>query len=149
MNHHCDVDGTTDDNDCLADDQHNDDYGCADDHDECRAGTCPGVGPFDRGRGCPLFAPAPASAHAPAPAPAPAAVPAPAPSPAPSGTGGGGTGGGWGCGEGYYENSAGNCVRSPGSDSGGASAQCKDGTYSYSQSRRGTCSGHGGVAVWF
>lgn len=30
----------------------------------------------------------------------------------------------------------------------GASAICKDGTYSYSQHRRGTCSGHGGVSVW-
>lgn len=31
----------------------------------------------------------------------------------------------------------------------GATAQCRDGTYSYSQSRRGTCSHHGGVAVWY
>jgi hypothetical protein len=31
----------------------------------------------------------------------------------------------------------------------GASAQCRDGTYSYSASRRGTCSHHGGVAVWY
>jgi len=30
----------------------------------------------------------------------------------------------------------------------GATARCRDGTYSYSQSRRGTCSHHGGVAVW-
>lgn len=30
----------------------------------------------------------------------------------------------------------------------GASARCADGTYSYSQSRRGTCSRHGGVAEW-
>jgi opacity protein-like surface antigen len=28
-------------------------------------------------------------------------------------------------------------------------AQCNDGTYSYSQSRSGTCSYHGGVAVWY
>lgn len=28
------------------------------------------------------------------------------------------------------------------------SALCRDGTYSYSQHRRGTCSWHGGVAVW-
>jgi hypothetical protein len=35
------------------------------------------------------------------------------------------------------------------SDSGaGASALCRDGTYSYSAHRRGTCSHHGGVAVW-
>jgi len=31
----------------------------------------------------------------------------------------------------------------------GASAQCRDGTYSYSSHRRGTCSHHGGVAVWY
>lgn len=30
----------------------------------------------------------------------------------------------------------------------GASAQCYDGTYSYSQHRSGTCSHHGGVAQW-
>lgn len=30
----------------------------------------------------------------------------------------------------------------------GATALCWDGTYSYSQSRRGTCSHHGGVKVW-
>jgi hypothetical protein len=29
-----------------------------------------------------------------------------------------------------------------------ATALCKDGTYSYSQTRSGTCSGHGGVSVW-
>lgn len=30
----------------------------------------------------------------------------------------------------------------------GASALCRDGTYSYSASRRGACSWHGGVAQW-
>lgn len=30
----------------------------------------------------------------------------------------------------------------------GASAICRDGTYSYSRNRRGTCSWHGGVAQW-
>ena len=30
----------------------------------------------------------------------------------------------------------------------GASARCRDGTYSFSQSRQGTCSHHGGVAEW-
>jgi len=30
----------------------------------------------------------------------------------------------------------------------GATAECRDGTYSFSQSRRGTCSHHGGVAQW-
>lgn len=31
----------------------------------------------------------------------------------------------------------------------GATAQCRDGTYSHSANRRGTCSHHGGVATWF
>lgn len=31
----------------------------------------------------------------------------------------------------------------------GASAKCRDGSYSYSASRRGTCSRHGGVAAWY
>src|SRR5262249_36375105 len=30
----------------------------------------------------------------------------------------------------------------------GASAICRDGSYSYGQNRRGTCSHHGGVARW-
>jgi len=30
----------------------------------------------------------------------------------------------------------------------GATALCRDGTYSYSQHRQGTCSHHGGVAQW-
>jgi hypothetical protein len=30
----------------------------------------------------------------------------------------------------------------------GATARCRDGTYSYSQHRSGTCSHHGGVAAW-
>src|SRR5205085_938639 len=30
----------------------------------------------------------------------------------------------------------------------GASARCRDGSYSFSQHRRGTCSHHGGVAEW-
>jgi hypothetical protein len=30
----------------------------------------------------------------------------------------------------------------------GATAQCNDGTYSFSQHRSGTCSGHGGVRQW-
>jgi len=29
-----------------------------------------------------------------------------------------------------------------------ATAICNDGTYSYSQTRSGTCSGHGGVRTW-
>jgi hypothetical protein len=30
----------------------------------------------------------------------------------------------------------------------GATARCRDGSCSFSQNRRGTCSGHGGVAQW-
>lgn len=55
------------------------------------------------------------------------------------------------CGNGTYVNSAGNTVCSPyasNSAPAGASAQCSDGTYSFSQSRSGTCSHHGGVATW-
>ena len=55
--------------------------------------------------------------------------------------------------ENYYTNTAGNQVHSPaysntGSIPSGATAQCRDGTYSFSASRRGTCSHHGGVASW-
>jgi len=31
----------------------------------------------------------------------------------------------------------------------GATAKCRDGSYSYSAHRSGTCSHHGGVAVWY
>lgn len=31
----------------------------------------------------------------------------------------------------------------------GTSARCRDGSYSFSRNRRGTCSHHGGVAVWY
>ncbi len=53
---------------------------------------------------------------------------------------------------GGYVNSAGEFVPSPVfSDRRpeGASAQCGDGSYSFSRSRRGTCSHHGGVAQWY
>lgn len=51
----------------------------------------------------------------------------------------------------YYTNIHGNRVQSPtyySSAPAGATALCRDGTYSFSQSRRGTCSHHGGVAKW-
>ena len=51
----------------------------------------------------------------------------------------------------YYTNSRGERVQSPtyySSVPKGATARCKDGTYSFSRSRRGTCSHHGGVAYW-
>jgi hypothetical protein len=55
------------------------------------------------------------------------------------------------CTNGAYVNSAGNTVCSPEESPtapAGATAQCADGTYSFSQSRSGTCSHHGGVARW-
>jgi Protein of unknown function (DUF3761) len=62
---------------------------------------------------------------------------APAPTPAPK----------------YYINSSGNTVQSPtktqdNSIPAGATARCRDSSYSFSQHRSGTCSHHGGVAQW-
>jgi hypothetical protein len=52
----------------------------------------------------------------------------------------------------HYTNVDGQSVHSPAYSSGGvpagATAQCTDGTYSFSQHRQGTCSHHGGVAEW-
>ena len=39
-------------------------------------------------------------------------------------------------------------TRSVNNDSSGATAQCKDGSYSHSQHHSGACSRHGGVAKW-
>ena len=55
------------------------------------------------------------------------------------------------CGEGSYERSPGDCVRSPAaapSPPTGATARCADGTYSFSGHRQGTCSHHAGVEEW-
>jgi hypothetical protein len=52
---------------------------------------------------------------------------------------------------GTYVNSKGQTVQRPENCSGppkGATARCRDGSYSFSASRRGTCSHHGGVAKW-
>lgn len=54
---------------------------------------------------------------------------------------------------GHYRNKQGEEVHSPaktksGQAPAGASARCADGTFSFSRSRRGTCSHHGGVASW-
>jgi hypothetical protein len=52
---------------------------------------------------------------------------------------------------GTYTNSNGETVPRPENCSAppkGATAQCRDGSYSFSQSRRGTCSHHGGVSKW-
>jgi hypothetical protein len=55
--------------------------------------------------------------------------------------------------DGHYRNGDGALVHSPAhTDTGaaprGASAQCRDATYSFSAHRPGTCSHHGGVARW-
>lgn len=51
----------------------------------------------------------------------------------------------------YYTNVDGERVHRPvfsRSAPGGATARCRDGSYSFSRHRRGTCSHHGGVARW-
>lgn len=53
----------------------------------------------------------------------------------------------------HYRSSDGRVVHSPAKSThdqvpSGASAKCRDGTYSFSQHRRGTCSHHGGVDNW-
>jgi hypothetical protein len=55
--------------------------------------------------------------------------------------------------QGSYINHAGNSVHRPahtvsGAVPAGATAQCRDASYSFSQSHRGTCSHHGGVSRW-
>lgn len=55
------------------------------------------------------------------------------------------------CGADSYVNSRGHCAQRPmraARPPAGATARCRDGTYSFSESRRGTCSWHGGVATW-
>ncbi len=52
----------------------------------------------------------------------------------------------------YYTDSNGHRVHRPVEAyrrPAGSSAKCRDGTYSFSHSRRGTCSHHGGVAIWY
>ena len=53
----------------------------------------------------------------------------------------------------YYTNVDGEQVHSPaystdGSVPQGATAECQDGTYSFSEHSRGTCSSHGGIWQW-
>jgi Protein of unknown function (DUF3761) len=52
---------------------------------------------------------------------------------------------------GTYVNSKGETVKRPETCSSapkGATAQCRDKSYSFSHTRQGTCSHHGGVAKW-
>jgi hypothetical protein len=56
-----------------------------------------------------------------------------------------------GSGNEYYTNTRGHSVHRPMASSphpAGASARCRDGSWSFSESRRGTCSHHGGVGQW-
>ncbi|WP_371425116.1 DUF3761 domain-containing protein [Tardiphaga sp.] len=56
-----------------------------------------------------------------------------------------------GYGEDYYTARSGHRVHRPMQASrapAGASAQCADRSWSFSESRRGTCSHHGGVSRW-
>jgi hypothetical protein len=52
----------------------------------------------------------------------------------------------------YYRSSDGTLVHRPtrqaNPEFGPVTADCRDGTHSYSHHHRGTCSGHGGVAEW-
>jgi hypothetical protein len=51
----------------------------------------------------------------------------------------------------YYTNANGHRVHRPVHSNqrpAGATAQCRDGAYSFSENHRGTCSHHGGVANW-
>ncbi len=57
------------------------------------------------------------------------------------------------CAADYYRNGDGVCVHRPVKVQGsavpqGATAHCRDGSYSFSQHHRGVCSHHGGVANW-
>jgi outer membrane biosynthesis protein TonB len=109
------------------------------------AGSAPLMAPTVRPGGVTGAQPVRA-APKPPPKPVVKPVPKPAPKPAPAADVGSA------CDEGtHYVNVSGNCVLRPvaaASAPAGASAQCVDGTYSSSQHRRGTCSGHGGVSRW-
>jgi hypothetical protein len=51
----------------------------------------------------------------------------------------------------YYTNVSGHFVHRPmtsQSRPSGATAHCRDGSWSFSENHRGTCSHHGGVASW-
>jgi hypothetical protein len=81
----------------------------------------------------------------------PAAPPAAPPAPNGNATGGSGSGDGGDCSADEYRNVDGICVPRPtqaDAPPAGATAECKDGTYSFSKHRSGTCSHHGGVKRW-
>jgi hypothetical protein len=86
------------------------------------------------------------------PAPKPTTTQALAAPPSSDGGGDAGSGGrGGDCGSDSYRNVDGACVHDPVQAPAappGATAQCRDGSYSFSKHHSGTCSGHGGVAQW-
>ncbi len=56
-----------------------------------------------------------------------------------------------GCKSGFYKSASGHCVQRPKTAATaplGATARCRDGTYSFSEHASGACSHHGGVARW-
>jgi hypothetical protein len=58
---------------------------------------------------------------------------------------------GYACNHSYYVNSSGHVIHSPScgaKNEGVRHAQCRDGSVSYSEHHRGTCSHHGGVSNW-
>ena len=54
------------------------------------------------------------------------------------------------CNNNYYVTSSGHLVHSPscGEERQKRAAECRDGSVSFSEHHRGTCSRHGGVAHW-
>ena len=52
------------------------------------------------------------------------------------------------CSVNYYKSTGGDCVHYPSTNPSGATAQCRNGIYSYSEHHQGSCSGDGGVARW-
>jgi hypothetical protein len=120
----------------------------------------PTVGPISPVSVTPAAAPSPSDTPSPSDPPTTQAPPSPPPPATTAAVAQGETGSGSGsgsgsnsgsCGADYYRNSDGVCVHRPVSAPGappGATAKCKDGTYSFSQHRQGTCSGHDGVAEW-
>ena len=91
-------------------------------------GACSGHGGVQKAASTPAAAPAPAPAAAPAAA---AAAPAAAAQPKAS-----------------TASKSAPTAKAGNTDPTGATAKCKDGTYSKSQHHSGTCSSHGGVAEW-
>ena len=97
-------------------------------------------------------APAPTVSATPEAVPTTAVPPAAPTVAAPAaGTGAGNGGGAAACAADEYRNVDGVCVHRPvpaNQPPAGATAQCNDGTYSFSTHHSGTCSHHGGVRRW-